>query len=31
MRINFARAQQTMLRINAVEIMNKINAKANEY
>ncbi|CAB3234767.1 unnamed protein product [Arctia plantaginis] len=29
MRINFARAQQTMLRINAVEITNKINAKAS--
>lgn len=27
MRINFQRAQQTMLRINSVEIANKINAK----
>lgn len=25
MRINFQRAEQTMLRINAVEILNKIN------
>lgn len=29
MRINFQRAQQTMLRINSVEIGNKINETAN--